>query len=119
MVGYLAEQAATGPYLDAEIAAASRLLGPQLLRPLADALTSSRATEVCIVPIGLLARVPLHAITWQQDQSERCLLDEIAVSYAPSAYVRRVCQVRAAERTGFGRLVSVGNPLPQSVPLAG
>lgn len=119
VVGYLAEQAVTGSRLDAEIAAVARLLGPELVKPLADALTTSGATEVCIVPIGLLGLVPLHAITWQEDGVERCLLDSIDVSYAPSAYVQRVCQARAAERPGFGRLVAVGNPLPQSIPLPG
>jgi len=119
VVGYLAEQAVTGPRLDAEIAAISRVLGPELLRPLADALTRFGASEVCIVPIGLLGLVPLHGLTWQQGGSERCLLDQLAVSYAPSAYVRRVCQARAAVRVEFGRLVAVGNPLPHSIPLDG
>jgi CHAT domain-containing protein len=115
--GYLIQQAVAGPELDEEIERAASVLGPTLMQPLASALRQWDATSLCIVPVGLLGRVPLHALTWDDQDGCRCLLDDFAVSYAPSAYVRVGCTVRAAERDGFPRLLAVGNPLPQSNPL--
>ena len=115
--GYWVQQQITGPLLDEEIAAMAAVLGPGLLEPLARALRDAGATSVCLVTIGLLGRVPLHALSWEQDADARCLLDEVTVSYAPSAYVRQICHARAAVRAGFERLVAVGNPLPQAMPL--
>jgi CHAT domain-containing protein len=117
--GFLIQQAAAGPELDKEIERAASILGPDLMEPLAGALHESGATSVCIVPIGLLGRVPLHALSWDTFDGDRCLLDDFAVSYAPSAYVRRACESRAADRNTFNRLLTVGNPLPQSCPLPG
>jgi CHAT domain-containing protein/tetratricopeptide (TPR) repeat protein len=115
--GYLVQQSSTGLLLDDEIATMAALLGPVLLEPLARALREAGATSVCLVPIGLLGRVPLHALVWAQHDGPRCLLDEFVVAYAPSMYVRQVCHARAVARPGFNRLVAVGNPLPQAEPL--
>ncbi|HTA97818.1 MAG TPA: CHAT domain-containing protein [Solirubrobacteraceae bacterium] len=115
--GYLTQQAVAGPELDEEIEKAASVLGPTLMQPLARALRQRDATSLCIIPVGLLGRVPLHALTWDGQDGHRCLLDDFAVTYAPSAYVRIGCAVRAAEREGFPRLLAVGNPLPQSNPL--
>ena len=115
--GYLIEQTVAGPRLDEEIERAAAVLGPSLMEPLANALREQGATSVCIVPMGLLGRVPLHALTWTTQDGGRCLLDDFTVSYAPSAYVRGGCESRAADRGGFKRLLAVGNPMPQSDPL--
>ncbi len=115
--GYLIQQTAAGPQLDEEIERAASVLGPSLMEPLANALRERGATFVCIVPIGLLGRVPLHALTWTTQDGSRCLLDDFTVSYAPSAYVRSACESRAADRGAFDCLLTVGNPLPQSRPL--
>jgi CHAT domain-containing protein/tetratricopeptide (TPR) repeat protein len=115
--GYLIQQAGAGTQLDEEIEGAASVLGPGLMEPLANALRMRRATSVCIVAIGPLGRVPLHALPWATRNGSRCLLDELSVSYVPSAYVRLGCEGRAANRGGFKRLLAVGNPLPQSNPL--
>ena len=115
--GYLIQQTVAGPQLDEEIENAASALGPSLMEPLANALRQRSATSVCIVALGLLGRVPLHALTWNTRGGSHCLLDELTVSYVPSAYVRRGCESRAADRGGFKRLLAVGNPLPQSIPL--
>jgi CHAT domain-containing protein len=115
--GYLIQQAVAGAQLDEEIERAASVLGPSLMEPLANVLRERGATSVCIVAIGLLGRVPLHALTWTTRDGSRCLLDELTVSYVPSAYVRRGCAGRASDRGGFKRLLAVGNPLPQSNPL--
>lgn len=47
------------------------------------------------------------------------MLDDMMVTYAPSAYVRAVCIARAGARERVGRLVVVGNPLPHRMPLPG
>jgi CHAT domain-containing protein/tetratricopeptide (TPR) repeat protein len=115
--GYLIQQQVTGPLLDDEIARMAAVLGPALMEPLALALREAGAISVCLVPIGLLGRVPLHALLWDQEDGPRCLIDDFVLSYAPSMYVRGVCHARAQARTEFARLVAVGNPLPQTDPL--
>jgi CHAT domain-containing protein/tetratricopeptide (TPR) repeat protein len=117
--GYIIEHAVTGPLLDEEIKEVAGLLGPAMMEPLAMALASTDSQSVCVVPLGLLSRVPLHALSWNTATGPKCLIDETAVAYAPSAYVRQVSLQRASARIGFGRLVVVGNPLPQPDPLPG
>jgi CHAT domain-containing protein len=105
--------------IDIAIANAAPHLGPALLKPLADALAARGCTSVCVVPIGLLALVPLHALSWDDGGGQRCLLDEFDVKYAPSAYVHAVCRTRANRPPSFDKLLAVGNPMPQAQPLPG
>lgn len=98
--------------LDAEIAALSAVLGPRLMEPLASHLADTAVDHVCLVPLGLLGLLPLHALEWQSDSNTKCLLDHAVVSYAPSAYSRFLCQRRLAQAAGVKKLVAVGNPLP-------
>jgi CHAT domain-containing protein/tetratricopeptide (TPR) repeat protein len=112
--GYLVEQPVTGARLDDEIAAVEALVGPRLLEPLDAALSTRCADQVTIVPLGTLGQLPLQALSWEQDGARRCLLDRVAVTTVPSAYVRQVALTRASGQTTFGRLVAVGNPLPQT-----
>src|SRR5579884_997497 len=118
--GYMIEQSSQsrGELLDEELAHVSSVLGPQLMMPLANALQHSGRKSVCLIPIGLLALVPLHALTWEAEEASGCLLDEFEVTYAPSAYIRHVSKRRATVHRSFDRLVVVGNPLPQLHPLA-
>ena len=115
--GYLVEHPTTGIGLDDEIANVASVLGPSLLKPLARALEDEDRTSVCIVAIGVLGWVPLHALAWDENGAARCLLDGFDVAYAPSSYVRQVCRDRARGRPRFQRLLAVGNPLPQTNPL--
>lgn len=117
--GYLVEQMIAGDGLDDEIAHVASVLGPQLMEPLARAVRGPGYRSICIVAMGVLGLVPLHALTWEQDGADRCLLDEVDVAYAPSAYVRHVSRQRAGPRQEFKRLLAVGNPLPHTRPLRG
>lgn len=117
--GFLTAVGSDDDTLDLAIAQVASCLGPVLVRPLARALAARGAQSVCIVPIGLLALVPLHALSWDDGTRERCLLDEVDVTYAPSALVRVVCQARATREPAFERLLAVGNPMPQTNPLPG
>ena len=112
--GYLVAQATASAELDDEIAALGALLGPDLLRPLAEALQGRAVECVCLVAAGLLGQVPLHALPWDDGD---CLVARFDVIAAPSALARNVCRRRAAERQGPGKLVVVGNPLPHPLPL--
>jgi CHAT domain-containing protein len=115
--GYWFEQRDTGPRLDIEIARMAALLVPSLIEPLREFLRHRRVRCVCLVPIGLLGRLPLHALESASRGAGGCLLDEFDVVYAPSAQARQVCRVRASRGSEFRRLLAVGNPLPSAKPL--
>lgn len=117
--GYLIEQSrhSRGDHLDEELRKVSSILGPELMMPLAKALKQAGRQSVCIIALGPLALVPLHALSWRTADSATCLLDEFEIAYAPSAYIRGISKRRAACGSGFDRLLSVGNPLPQRKPL--
>ena len=117
--GYLVEQSRAGLGLDDEIRAVSHLLGPDLMRPLSEALVNRVSEQACIVPLGTLGLLPLQALTWEEDGNPRCLLDTVEVAWAPSAYVRMLCHARAGAGSEFRRFVAVGNPLPQTSALPG
>jgi len=116
---YLTDQVAGGAGLDEEIAYVAAALGSKLMEPLATELRNAECKSVCIVPMGVLGMVPLHALAWKRDGISRCLLDDVEVTYAPSAHVRDICQSRTEARHGITSLVAVGNPLPHSRPLRG
>jgi CHAT domain-containing protein/tetratricopeptide (TPR) repeat protein len=117
--GYLLEQTFTGDGLDHEIAVMASGLGPELMRPLADSLAARATDTVTIVALSTLGQVPLHALTWDEAGAERCLLDSVAPTYAPSGYIRQIAVERAEGRGRFERLLAVGNALPQTAPLPG
>jgi CHAT domain-containing protein/tetratricopeptide (TPR) repeat protein len=117
LVGYLPAQAGGSEDLDEAIDELSDLLGASLLRPLTERLDRLGAHTVCIVAGGLLALVPLHALSWQDGVERSCLLEHFDVVMAPSAMARETCRRRATERAGRGHLLAVGNPLPHSRPL--
>ncbi len=115
--GYLTTHRDTDA-LDATIGEIGLVLGPGLLCPLAEHLNKEGIDEVCLVPLGLLGLLPLHALTWTDEHGQsRCLLDDLTVAYAPSAYARFMCRRRAVRRTETRKLVAVGNPLPHREPL--
>ncbi|HWQ52480.1 MAG TPA: CHAT domain-containing tetratricopeptide repeat protein [Bryobacteraceae bacterium] len=64
-----------------------------LIAPVRDRLTGSR---LVIVPHGFLHYVPFHAL----GEGECCLVDDFAVSYAPSATVYALCCAKAAAPDG-------------------
>lgn len=94
--------------LDEQIYAASAALGATLMTPLGDELARRGCDEVCLVPLGLLGLLPLHALTW--GEANTCLLDVLPVAYAPSGYARMLCERRVGVRNEPRKLVSLGNP---------
>ncbi|MFD9257831.1 CHAT domain-containing protein [Streptomyces sp. NPDC059538] len=74
-----------------------------LTATLAGWLRDTGAEEVTLVPCGPLAGLPLHSFV----HDGRCLLDEFAVSYAPSA---AVLARRPGARPGPPVLAAVGDP---------
>ena len=92
------------------------VLGREIIEPLVHELRGLRPSRLVLIPCGTLALVPLHTIPY--DGSRRCLIDEVPVSFAPSARVLRHARERAV-LTGTGRpvLAGAGNPLPHPQPL--
>jgi CHAT domain-containing protein len=82
--------------LRAVLDSALGVLGPRVLAPMATALRAGRAAGVTLVPIGLFGAFPLHAAP--VDSTGRCLLDDLAVSYAPSAMVLAEARQSARHR---------------------
>jgi CHAT domain-containing protein len=67
----------------------------------AAALRAGRAAGVTLVPVGLFGAFPLHAAP--VDAAGRCLLDDLAVSYTPSAAVLAEARRAARHRAADGR----------------
>jgi hypothetical protein len=106
--------------LSTSITSFAELLGPTLLEPLQQQLIADGIQAVRLVPVSLLALIPLHALAWEARDGATTLLDAFEISYAPSALALSVCRRRAAARVALpGRLVVVGNPLPHRSPLPG
>ncbi|MCY3567564.1 MAG: CHAT domain-containing protein [Chloroflexi bacterium] len=118
---YLLAQMNAPEELDASLAALSPLIGEHLLRPLDGLLASRGSAGVTLVPTGLLGLMPMHAIAWSDASgNRRCLVDDFAVTFAPSAQLQVACMQRASQRSGDPiRFVGVANPLPHPNPLPG
>ena len=77
-------------------------LGERLTGPLADHLAQSTANRVTLIACGLLGLLPLHAASYQRGHETRCLLNDYAVSYAPSARVlATACLALAPSRSAI------------------
>jgi CHAT domain-containing protein/tetratricopeptide (TPR) repeat protein len=73
-----------------------------LLEPIHGRLQGTGTEELVILPQGGLQLLPLHAAWREAGGARRYLMNEYRVRYAPSAFVLRECEARAADR-GFGR----------------
>jgi CHAT domain-containing protein/tetratricopeptide (TPR) repeat protein len=95
-------------------------LGEALAGPIATYLAGLDAEGVTLVPCGPVGLAPLHAAPWKVDGSERCLIDEVDVRYAPSAVVGASCLERSREREGASpKLLALADPdgtLPAAAP---
>jgi len=119
LTGYIPALQESFDSLGAAIRKFTPRLGSAFLRELSDALGSLDVTRLCLIPIGVLAILPLHAIPWPSDSGDdQTLLSQFPITYAPSGYVRAVAGRRAAS-AGVRRALVVGNPLPQTDPLPG
>ncbi len=93
--------------------------GKHLIGPVAARLRELEAEGVVLVPGGVLGLLPLHAAPYQVDGTTRILLDELEVSYAPSARVLGAARAAlAGQRLESPTLVGIANPLPHARPLA-
>lgn len=84
------------------------LLGGRLTEPVADRLRALDVEEVVLVPIGLLAALPLHA-----------LLDAWPVSFVPNAHSLDAACGELERRCGPPYLLGVADPDGGARPLAG
>jgi CHAT domain-containing protein/tetratricopeptide (TPR) repeat protein len=86
-------------------------LGSALAKPIATYLADHGAVGVTLVPCGPLSLAPLHAAPWQEDSSDRCLIDAVEVRYAASAALAATCLERTRERADATlRLLALANP---------
>ncbi len=85
-------------------------LWPAVMEPLLGALEGLGAREATLVPLGLLALLPLHAAWHLDGEGKReYALDRVAFAYAPSAGA--LAHARAAADAVSGeRLFAVDNP---------
>ncbi len=101
--------------LRAEIPLVSDVLGPHLIAPLHEALAAQGVDEVCIIALGALGLLPLHVLAWTSAERDTTLIDELLVTYAPSAYAHVACHRRIGRSLAPLGLV-VGEPQPTSEP---
>jgi CHAT domain-containing protein/tetratricopeptide (TPR) repeat protein len=86
-------------------------LGEALAGPIAAYLAGMDAEGVTLVPCGPVGLAPLHAAPWKVNDSDRCLIDEVDVRYAPSAVVGASCLERSREREGDSpKLLALADP---------
>ena len=117
--GYLPGQLGSAVWLDAALAEALPRLGVALTGPMATRLRTLGVAVVYLVPTGLLSLLPLHAATYQMGGEERCLLDDVDVSFVPSARVLFASRSELKSREIHPPvLVGVANPLPHPQHLA-
>jgi CHAT domain-containing protein len=110
--GYLVAYRST-QMLRKEIRFASDVLGPKLMAPLHEMLAAQGVDEVCVVALGKLGLLPLHALAWTGTDGETTLIDEVLVTYAPSAYAHTACH-RRTSRLLTPAVLAVGDPQPTS-----
>ncbi|MFJ3310031.1 CHAT domain-containing protein [Streptomyces sp. NPDC086549] len=81
------------------------------LRHHLDSMGLAPGAPVTILPQGGVSLLPLHAAWRTEGGARRYLLDDYAVSYAPSAYTLDVSRGRAAARSGaVPSLLAVADP---------
>ena len=93
-----------GQFLEESTSALLQRLHEELLAPLADALDAKQLEHLVVVPHDLLHHLPFHAL----HDGEQYLVDRFVVSYAPSATVFRLCNLRQA--TPADRCLVLGVP---------
>jgi CHAT domain-containing protein len=93
------------------------LLGTRIIAPIADRLRELSLNHAVLVPVGLLALLPLHAGLYSVREETVYFLDEFTVTYVPNARALARAQREAQQRNHTPYLVGVGNPLPHPQPL--
>lgn len=110
--GYLVAQMGQAP-LHAALAQVLPSLGDSIMRPVAQALESLGASKVTLIPCGRLGLFPLHAAEYLGDRKMRRCMDDLTVTYTPSARALGSCRDTLAAMPAAPRaLCGVGNPMP-------
>jgi CHAT domain-containing protein len=117
--GYLAAHASRGTdhlaWLQ-EIDQVTGWLWDAIAQPLLDELGA--ASELLVVPVGLLGLLPLHA-AWSADPGKagdrRYLLDQVGISYTPNIRLFREAQRKAADLPDQTAVI-VADPRPSTAP---
>jgi len=116
--GYLPAQAYAPESLSEVLEVALPALGDRLIAPIARQLRELGADAVTLVPCGLLGTLPLHAASYMHNGVPCRLIDELDVSYSPSARVLSTARVRLEASPGVrDTLAGVGNPTVRTNPL--
>jgi len=116
--GYLIGQLFDPGALDSALADSLPVLGEKLIAPIAARLREWKAAGVVLIPSGRLGLLPLHVASYRGAGHNMGLIDEVDVSYAPSARVLIASRTALARRpAGAKVLVGVGNPMPNPTPL--
>jgi CHAT domain-containing protein len=90
-------------------------LGENIARRAAELLKGTGASGVSLVSCGSLGIAPLQAAVWEEDGAERCLFDNWAVRFLPSALVGAGCIQKAdAASRRDARVRALGDPTPQA-----
>ncbi|MGW6504153.1 CHAT domain-containing protein [Nonomuraea angiospora] len=83
---------------------------------LRDRLRELGISRITFVPTAGLQFLPLHAAAPRDADGARCLMDDVTVAYAPSAYVLAVSKRRAAARAAKGPALLVGITRYEELP---
>ncbi|MEQ1731407.1 MAG: CHAT domain-containing protein, partial [Vicinamibacterales bacterium] len=97
-------------------------VGPRIASPLAAAIARARAggarvDRLVLMTSGLLSYVPLHAAPFGRDGAQVTLLDDLEVTFAPSARVYATACQRSRQVAPASRLAVVADTRPHTHPL--
>jgi CHAT domain-containing protein/tetratricopeptide (TPR) repeat protein len=81
-----------------------------------DRLRELGVSEIAIVPAAGLQFLPIHAAVWRSEGQSRYFIDEMTISYAPSAYVLAVSRRRSRAAAVNGPALIAGAGQYQSLP---
>ncbi|MGK5445964.1 CHAT domain-containing protein [Streptomyces radiopugnans] len=90
------------------------VFGYRVVAGLAHALAVLRVPRVVVIPTGHVTTMPVHSVPYADG---RCLLDDLAVSFAPSIRVLVHARIRSQKALATFSLAGVGNPMPHPSPL--
>ncbi|MBN1322741.1 MAG: CHAT domain-containing protein, partial [Methanotrichaceae archaeon] len=89
-------------------------LWQRVMGPVIEALRSQNARQAVLIPCGLMGLLPLHAAWRDEGGRHRYALEEMAISYAPSA--RALAHARNGDATSRPkRLMAVDEPATKGV----
>lgn len=82
-------------------------LGSLISKPTTEWLQESGVFGVTLVPCGPVAVIPLGAAPWVSSGAERCMLDAMSVSYAPSGFLAGRALSHAAQADQSPQLLAL------------